>query len=451
MFEKIKKAGLQILTRNVIGIMLSMISVYLILKYVSAVEYAAVAAPQLIFFYAVNIGMLGQDVLILKSGKEGPGEQVGLMYQIAVVGSLLTISIASLVLIYYLGISNVIVYLFAGSYLIKVLSTILNACKESKLDVSLQMKMEVIGQVVYIISLVILLVTFEKGVFGIAAGVFISNLIVYIGIKKGSVIKYHCDWRWHGAVTLIKTGAQIQYNSWIWQFREAMIPVILKANGQDELLGSYGLANQVIQKLGFLRQIVWRLAIPALSGMDRGDKRDSVIARASELNTLGMAVIYMGLGLLLPYLAATYGRDWSMVSVAYLSLVVHLLLNTVFTLYCAAFISDLKLKELMVFHSSFVMLNVLGLYYGSAYFGSFQIVAAELLSGLAYVYLYVRIRKNYTSVSMGVALLYFISAMLSISLGVIGWYRASVAVFVMFVLIDPNVRSSIKLLSKRCQ
>ena len=139
--------------------------------------------------------------------------------------------------------------------------------------------------------------------------------------------------------------------------------------------------------MGFVSQIVWRVAVPAISGTKSVESRANGIALASKYNTLATSVIYLVsfIGFLL--IRDHFGSQWLGVDLAFSAVAAHAILNSVFSIYCASLVSDGRFKSLAIFHTLFVIGFIVSLLAFAMRDYQLSLLLAEIAAAMSYFYL----------------------------------------------------------------
>ncbi len=400
MKDRVRSAVVALTGRNIAGLFISFVSMWVVFLYLSPSQFGPIALAQAICFYVTLIATAGIDIVVLRNREAYSDNDVGELYaaHIAIV-ALFNIA-ACIILPHLVADPNgdfSFLTIIAISYVIRALATIPCARLESRIEFATQAKADLVSQIAYASILTSLLYSGYSQIsipYALIAASTIYTALVLRAAKLPPRIP-KCS---RVVVDGLKEGVSLQSSVWIWQLKEFAIPLILRDLGGISAVGVYALANQLVQKLSFIRNIVWRVAVPAIAEIKSRTTLEKHISNAASLLTLVVGISMSGIAVVI-YCLESYGPiKWHGIGIAFPALAINQLINAVFSLTCAALVVASRAKELAVFHAlfvgvaltSFIIIGQVDVFYG--------LWVSEIIACLAYVYLYNASKKDYPDI-----------------------------------------------------
>lgn len=388
MKNKIKKAISVLIGRSLVGILISLGSMALIFSHLSSEQYGPIVVGQAVFFYVITIASAGMDTVVLRSGKELDEDEISRIYLVSLI--LMSVAIVASLLIMASTMADTVdmrlMSLLSLAYVVRGISAIPASRLESKIEFHRQAIGDFISQIVYVIILYLL---FSNGmaVYSVVYA-YLGAAITYSAfVLKANLVRPKIPVDWGVMFSYVKQGISIQSNAWIWQFKDFALPMLIKEAGGMGLVGLYGLANQLMQRLSFVRQIIWRLSIPAIAHSKQSPQLSSEIKRASEIQVFVVSVLVLIIGLIIFWLEQYGASRWQGISEVFPALATNMILNSIFSLTCAGLVVWGCFRELVIFHVLFVVM-VLGVMFILSPIDPVRAIwLAELAGCAAYVYL----------------------------------------------------------------
>jgi len=404
-----------LLGRNVLGLALSLLSMGLIFTRLSAGEYGPIVLAQAIFLYVTTAASAGVDTNVLRLGKELHEDEAGSLYLFHLLSITFFNAIAIAVVWVWGGvpIDGGLLMLVASAYVVRGIAAVPAARLESLLDFRQQARCDLASQLAYTLVLCVFLLG-GLGAYAVGLGLAISAGVYSFMILRASPLAPCRPREYRRLAVLLREGIVLQSNNWIWQFKDFALPLILKDAGGMALVGMYGLANQFVQKLGFIRQVIWRVSVPAIAQYKTSPALPSQITRTSELQALVVAVLMMGLALVMHALDHFGADRWRGAASVYPAIAINMLLNSAFSITCAALVVFSRLRQLVVFHALFVTTVLAVLWVAARHDPVRALWLAELSGVVAYAYLASVAREQFPGIGYGYSILVLSLAILAL-------------------------------------
>jgi PST family polysaccharide transporter len=215
-------------------------------------------------------------------------------------------------------------------------------------------------------------------------------------------------------------------SNWIWQARILVSPVIVGRFAGAEAVGYIALASRMIEVLGFVKNVTWRLSIAALAKV-QGDKQRlrKAINEGMGLQILALGPLLVMLGWLLPFILPTlFSPKWLPMLQIYPFIALASLTNSLFNLHCSTLYVLQKNWEVTIFHlvnvvifvsTALVLLPRLGLVgYGWA----------EIVAFVSYGVIHRYSSHNIGNFDYGLPILWWAAFGAALFVWQVGWWMA---------------------------
>lgn len=436
--SKVTKGFLILFLRHSVGILLSIITFGLIIKYTTAQEYGSFILAQSMWSYVTCISNLGIDVFIIKENENIADSTISKIYFFHQISNLIFFSVTILVAYFvYINKNNLAFNLSAivgVSFLIRSLTFIPIAKLEADLEYSPSGFAEITSQTIYA-TFIILAFLLGYGIYAFAIGMIISALCHCFIILTRYRIKPDYRFIDKKVFEAIKFGVSTQAVTWIWQFKDFAIPQIISHGTGTGFLGIYGLTNQFAQKLSFIRQIIWRLSLSATARMKQDTtKIRNAVQISSDMQSSLLAFLMVIIFVMIRSIETYGGSRWLGISIVYPAIALGMLANGIFSVGCAGLVSINKINILGKFHFIFVFFHIL-LFSFLLFTGCNPILSlyiAETSACIGYVYLKYHLNREFGPISIGQSII-----IITISIGLmIAAAKQSILVSTMLSLIN---------------
>jgi len=383
--------------RHVIGLLISIASVALIYKGVTAKEYGLIVLSQSIWFYVCTVTSLGIDVFIIKESEHIDDNFIAKVFFLQILSLLIGYFFVS-AFIWWVNVSSDSAFprvasLVGISYVIRNLALVPNSRLESQLNYAPSGLAEIKSQVIYVVTLAILF-AFHFKTYAICVAMIVSSSCYTLQIFSRLKIFPKPTRLSPQIIDAVKFGMTTQANTWLWQVKDFAVPQILAVLVGTEFVGILGLVNQITQKLSFIRQIVWRVSLSAISKI----KYDSVqllksIQFSANTQAAILSIIFLVLGLLIRCIEDYGSPNWKGISQIFPAVALGMLVNGVFSVGCAALMILGELRVLFWFHFIFVSIYIAVVSLAGSMGPLYAFYGAELTACVAYLSLWTALRK----------------------------------------------------------
>lgn len=389
--SRVAKGVLQLVARHGVGLLLTAVSVGQVLAYLSAKEYGSVVLAQGVWFFYYTVAAAGLEAYVIRCREEIDGETMRAIFALA-------LSLSALLYVAWFLFAPTflprqdpalvrVVRLVGFAYLVRATGIIPSARLESELDYATSGVAEVIGQVLYVVCLTAFF-RVSQSIDAVVFAQLISSVFSTSIIHWRSRMIPRMPRSIQAVRPALKFGLASQGSAWVWQAKDIATPILIMWAAGPALLGALGIANQVTQRLLFLRQIIWRVSVSAIS---RVRKEPAVVTKAvqfgADAHGLVLGVVLLGVWLLLSILEAVLGARWTGVSAVFPALALGIYANGAYSLACSALFSLGRIRQLTQFHAIYVglfLLAITSMWRVPPLLGYY---AAELLACTAYFYL----------------------------------------------------------------
>lgn len=380
--EKVKSAARVLFLRNVVGIALSAFAFTLIFVKLNAEAYAPIVQSQLLLSYAIGIGGMGLEAVVIRSGREISPASIREVYLTSLVGTAVAIIATALLTTITATLPVEIATIIGAAYMIRALSTIPAAQLEANVEFKAQAVSDLASQVINLLALATFL-QFSPDASAVAYSILSAQLTYTIFILRANRVLP----AWPSIVSIrrhIQQGIAIQYNNWIWQLRDASIPIVLKSQGMDGALGAFGLANQFAQKIGIVRQIAWKIAVPAAAQETDPESRARGLAQGRTILLVLICPAFLLAAVVVYGLEHHNPVRWAGLLAGFSAIGIHIVMNSAFTLQCAGLMAAGRFKRLAFFHTAFVAVFFSALVLSTSLQMPLALVYSEMASIISY-------------------------------------------------------------------
>jgi len=157
---------------------------------------------------------------------------------------------------------------------------------------------------------------------------------------------------------MISYGLGFSASMWIWQLRSLVNPLIVGRYAGVEAVGFIALAIRLVESLGFVKGVAWRVSIAALAKVqDEGARLTKAITDGMRLQVLALGVLFLGFVLIGPWLLPILlGERWAPVMQISSFVALGYLVNALFSLHSSALYVVQRNWEVAFFHLIHIIL-----------------------------------------------------------------------------------------------
>lgn len=390
--KSVIKGGGHLILRQIIGLLLSIISLTIIFKYLGPKNFGYLSITQGIWGYITLVSTLGLDVFFIRSPKQFEKKDIYQLFTVLFLISI-TILIVSLLLAdvigYWIGDSQIIVLFrfYSIIFFIKQLGLIPQAILDKNLKYKEIGIIELVSQILYY-CISIPLVLYGFNYWGVVIGYLISSIISTSILFYLNPVKFNFKFQMNLIEDGIRYGLSYQFAVWVWQLRDLTIPLIVSKIGGVHTAGLLSAVIQLINRLSFFRTIIWRISLSSLAKLQNDL---SLMKKSINMGTLYQVLIlgsiFLIFILLNPFFINLIGSRWEKINNVFPFIAVGILFNAAFSLQCSA----MFVKGYNFAVNKFHMVNVAILWLFSAILtpvlGVLGFCVAELLSLSSYLLL----------------------------------------------------------------
>jgi len=448
--EKALKGGMFLAGRQIVGIVLRLVAVFVVTRIIGPYQYGLSAACLGIFLYVQSFATWGIDVYLLRKPEDLTQEEldqgfslllaIGLafgcamyVFRGALAGAAKMPEVKPMFGVLALSVPFALVYLPAMVRL------------DRALDFKRVSINELVSQTIQYVVAVPLAVA-GAGAWSLVLGFVASNVSLCVLTYRAARLRPRLHWDRLLARQMLGYGLGYSSSTWVWQLRSLVNPVLVGRLAGAEAVGYIGLAIRICEVLSFVRSAAWRIAMATLAKLNLDAERlRRSIAEGMRLQTLAVGVPLAGFAIIAPYvMPRAFGARWDPVIRVYPFIALSYLVSSVFNLHSSVLYLLRRNWSVTAFHAVHVLLfagtaallvpriNILG--YGWA----------EVMALAGYVIVHYFVQQEIGSPSYGIGAIWCGTATCVFILTAIGAPAAYFAPAVLLLpLLFPQERSSL--------
>ena len=374
--EQVVRGGVYLGARQLVGLVVSVLGTFLLMRALGPGEYGLYAAALGFFTSLQLVSQLGIGVFLIRQETEPAPETIhrattllALLGAGALVLGALTLplvtrwsrldGVAAPTLALYLGLP------------IAAVASVPMALLDRRLDYRSVAWTELSGQLAFYTA-AIGAALYRPTAWAPVFGWWSQQAIVLAGASFAAGYVPRPAWEGHTAREMLRYGAGYSLSIWIYQLRRALNPLIVGRYLGAEAVGVVSLTFQLVTQLSFVAVSAWRLSTAALAKVQSDSAR---LLRAVEggmrLQVPAVAPLLLLFAWLGPWLVpALLGREWRQVPELFPFVAAAFLFNAVFTMQTSALFVIRRNRAVATTHSiqmillgavSFALIPVLGL------------------------------------------------------------------------------------------
>jgi PST family polysaccharide transporter len=195
--------------------------------------------------------------------------------------------------------------------------------------------------------------------------------------------------------TMVSYGLGFSASIWIWQLRSLVPPLVVGRYAGAEAVGYVALAIRLVESLGFVKAVTWRVSIAALAKVQ--DERARLIKAITEgmrLQVLALGLLYLGFVLIGPWLLPILLCErWTPVMQIFPFIALGYLVNALFNLHSSALYVVRRNWEVAFFHLIHIILFVGGALILVPRLGIIGYGLGEVIALLSYLFIHFKVVK----------------------------------------------------------
>ncbi|AFY66517.1 oligosaccharide flippase family protein [Geitlerinema sp. PCC 7407] len=315
--SQVMRGGVYLALRQGLGMVISLGGVLLLTRTIGPDQYGIYTAVYSLFWYLQTISQLGISVYLVR--REGQEEQKFIYDQGF---TLLLLMALSAVAIAFVGLPWIGQWVRLESFqpvartMLFTLPLVLvgqvgMAQLERKLDYRRVALIELANQLMF--YLVGLGCAFQgMGVWAPVAGWWAQQAQSVILLLWAA--RYRPQFHWDPKLIREMLGYSVGFSAsyWIWQARVLVNPLIVGRYAGADAVGYIALAIRMVEVLGFVKGVTWRISIAALARLqDDTERLRKAVNEGMGLQILAIGPLLVVLAIALPYLLPVmFGPEW---------------------------------------------------------------------------------------------------------------------------------------------
>lgn len=408
--RRVLQGGAYMAARQVLGMAISMGGLLLVARLIGAQAYGTYATAFGILMYASMLGQSGLDVFLIR--KAEPPERADLdqaftlLLGLGLTGAALAWPIA-LAARDWVGIDHLdraLMILLAGLPLNLTMLAPMAALQRA-MNFRAVAGMELTGQIV-LYGTAIPLALMGWGLDAPLAGWWMQQAVMALGFFI--LARYRPRLRFEPSRLRDMVGYGLGYaaSTWIWQARLLINPLIIAKLLGAEAAANVAVAIRFVEGLSFMRNVVWRVSLPALGRLQDDHPR---MARAVEQG-MGLQVLAIGPAMLAFSVAAiwlvpmAFGREWTPILEIFPYLALAYLANGLFSLDSSALYVIRRTGDVALFHALHVVILFGATIWAVPRFGLMGYGLAEIAALSSYGLLHLLLTRAIGPVALGLSL-----------------------------------------------
>jgi PST family polysaccharide transporter len=398
--SKVLEGGIYLTLRQLIGVVVSLVSVLVIARVLGPELYGVVAVASGMLFFTIWTGKLGLEMYLIRQPDlpEDGAEQILAFFNTVGVGLCVLLWLAVPLYSLLTGqtvVAQVLMWLVPVVWL-EMVSSVCIAMMERELRFNQVGLIETIAQIANSV-LSVTLVLMNWGYWGPIAGIVLQ----YALLALMGCYCYRISWRWRWHWKFIRSALRYSLaysgSNLIGSLKGLTLPLFVSPLAGLEAVGIISIAIRFSDQLGILRMVVARMSVSALA---------KLIGNAdSTRRAISRGIIYQGL-LVGPIFAIfsccaawviplAFGNKWLPSLYIFPFIAFATLINTVFNLHFSALYAVGHNREVARFNLWHVGLFWLACWIFLPIWGAWGFAVAEIFTLLSYLSIHYSLAKLY--------------------------------------------------------
>jgi PST family polysaccharide transporter len=301
--SQVMRGGVFLALRQAVGLALSLGGMLLVTSAIGPKAFGIYSGVTALMVFLLNVGQWGINVyLVRKEGElQDPDLQQAFWLLLLLGGgiTLLSCSLLPLIALFNRQPEFVPVGLaLFPSLLLQILATVPLARLERSLDYRRIAWVELAAQATFLL-LAFPLARAGYGVWAPVLGWWGQQLLTAIAFYALSPVALRWRWDQGRSRAMLGYGLGFSLSTWVWLLRNLVSPLVVGRFAGAEAVGYVNMAIRLVEMLGFVKTVAWRIAIAAL-GRVQGDRAKLVeaINEGMRLQVLSLGPFLLGFALL---------------------------------------------------------------------------------------------------------------------------------------------------------
>jgi len=424
---RVLRGGVYLILRQGLGVVIGAVGVILLTRSLGPEAYGIYAAAFGIYSYLFNMSKWGVDVYLIRYEGEPQPQDYHQAFSLLVLLSLAGIGVALLVLpfiewwVRLEGFGPVAMALFAVLP-VHLLGLVPLARLERALNYRRVASIELSGQIaLYVVALT--LAYRGQGPWAPVFGLWVPQLLMSSLLYLMSGYRPKLHWEFARVRAMVGYGLGFSAADWIWSLRPLVNPLVVGRYAGAEAVGYVALVIRLVEQLGFVKAVTWRLSIAALARVQTDRARlVSAINEGMRLQVLALGGFLVAFSLVAPMiLPPLLGSNWLPVLEVYPFIALGYLASTLFQLHSSVLYVLQRNRQVMIFHLVYI-----ALFAGSALWlvplmGFIGYGWAEVVALVSYIVIHLLIVKEVGKPNYRLAGLWMLAFALALFWRELGW------------------------------
>lgn len=202
------------------------------------------------------------------------------------------------------------------------------------------------------------------GVASCVAGWWVQQIVMLVFVYRAAPYRPRLLWNRELAGSVLRYGFSFSASSLVFQARDLVYPLVVGRYLGAEALGYVALALRLVKRLTIVKEIAYRLSVPALARVQRDKPRlIRAVTEGMQLQILAQAPLLVGFGWFgLWFLPFAFGPEWRPAMEVYPFIALSYLANSIFNMHSSALYALRQNLQVVAFSATHV-----ALLFGSAF------------------------------------------------------------------------------------
>ncbi|MGE5506176.1 MAG: oligosaccharide flippase family protein, partial [Actinomycetota bacterium] len=336
------KGGVATAGRQVLGMAISFAGLAALVRLIGAASYGVYVSAFALYGYASIMLGLGIDVWLVRKTDEPDDLDRHQAFTLAVVAGIggILVSLpgawAAQAWIGVPGLKRTLMLLFA-TLPVQFVALVPSAILQRRLAYGRVAVAELSGLTAFYAA-ALPLGALGLGTDAAVAGLWAQQVTAAVLLFVFSGYRPRLAWRAERLLAVLSFGLPFATATWMWHLRALVNPLVVARLLGPEAAATVGIALRMAESLSFMRQVAWRVALPAMSKVQSDPARlSAAIADGMRLQLLVTGPIMLAFSLAAPLvIPLALGRDWTPMVGLFPFLALAYLANCVFGLHFPA-------------------------------------------------------------------------------------------------------------------
>lgn len=310
------RAGLYLVGRHGLDVALGLVAEPLVARLVGPFSYGVWIAGQRVFLYIAVIFSLGIDVYLLRKEGEVETDEYHQAFTFLLMLGIVGTGIGLLAIPFLRKWIAIEGFGAVATALILALPVVLStrvpmARLERSLDYRSVAIIEAAGRIFFYCAAVVL-AFLGWGVWAIVLGFWLQLMLSAALALARARYRPRLRLQTQTVKEMVGYGLGFSAALWIFRLRDLVNPVILGHFAGAEAVGYVGLAERIINSVGFVRNASWRLSLAVLGRVqDSRERLAAAVSEGTQLQVMALAPCLLAVGIALPFaVVPLFGEKW---------------------------------------------------------------------------------------------------------------------------------------------